>query len=250
MTKDLQSFYKHDSEYNSESINSIGQNAHLFEQYKITNQFEKLGFDLALKLTSVMPNMHIDIGCGTGWLLNEMSDRFNQVIGIEPSKKAIEIATKLLGQKRNLDFINKDMVDGFTQIAPKEPVFITTSTVLNHIEDFYVESFLSGTVDELPDGSVLFFDERYDKNIQWNMWHVRSKDWWSTRLPNWQLVFLNIENSGYPSGIYGIRVGRTRVLKTHTPGTASRAVWNVSRIGHVIMRVLRKTLRVLKLKKS
>ena len=65
--------------------------------------------------------------------------------------------------------------------------------------------------------SVLFFDERYDENINWNMWHVRSRDWWREKLPNWQLIFLDINIAEYPSGIYGIKVTKENIINVCKP---------------------------------
>lgn len=242
--KDLQSFQRHDSEYNSENINSVELNRKMLRRYAEEGLFEKLGFDLAIRLTKRLPQTHVDIGSGTGWLVDRMSDIFERSVGIEPSKTAIGIAQKII-HKKNIDFINSDMIDGMRELSPEAPVFITTSTVLNHIENFYVQEFLA-LVDTMPTGSVLFFDERYDKNINWNMWHVRSKDWWSQNLPNWQLVFLNIENSGYSSGIYGTRIGKESVLKTHAMGPCAKAAWHLSYATNIINRLAQKITRPLR----
>ena len=51
------------------------------------------------------------------------------------------------------------MVDGIKDININDSIFITTSVVLSHIKDYYVEEFL-GLLNKLPNNSVLYFDER------------------------------------------------------------------------------------------
>ena len=139
-------------------------------------------------------------------------------------------------------YVNKDMLDAINELDIKEPVFITTSTVLNHIESNYVAEFLK-TINNLPSASVLFFDERYDKNTNWNMWHVRNKDWWRSNLPSWQLIFLDIENSGYPTGIYGIRTDNK--IKNYKSSMLEKFIWKISYVFYFTQRMFKKICRTI-----
>jgi hypothetical protein len=119
-----------------------------------------------------------------------------------------------------------DMIDALKHIKPTEPVFITTAVVLSHIKDFYVARFLK-EVNRLPEGSALFFDERYDKNIQQNMWHIRSRNWWAKNLPDWQLEFFTLENSGYKSGIFGKKVKNGQKINRFELNPKEKIKWHI-----------------------
>lgn len=244
MKKDLTSYKQHDSEFNTE-LNSIARTLEIIKKYDEVNQFKNLGFEYAIRMSNPLPQTHVDVGSGNGWLVRKTSPLFKEVIGIEPSLTGVAVAKEVNKGKRNVRFINKDMVDGLTDLNPASSIFITTATVLSHIEDFSVGEFLK-IVNNLPINSTLCFDERYDKNIQWKMWHIRSKEWWEERLPNWQLFFLNLENSNYSSTIFGICVGKENALKTHRRGTLAMLVWKISKAYYVIERILQKIERHLK----
>lgn len=247
MKKDEKSYHTHDAEYNSE-LNSYEATLKVIKNYDDHKQFENLGFALALSLTTKMPATHIDVGSGNGWLLRKMSPHFKKVIGIEPSKTGSELSLKINKENTNVSVVNKDMVDGLEYLSPVEPVFMTSSTVLNHIENFYVAEFLK-RVNHLPIGSVLFFDERYDKNIDWTMWHVRSKDWWMNNLPNWQMQFLNLDVAGYPSGIYGTLVGKENLIKMYKMSGGEKIYWSINGAINIILRIVKKSWRVVTLQK-
>lgn len=200
--KDLKSYVKHDSEYHLE-INNVQQTKIIIEKYEKNKQFEISGFKLALRLTSEKPKIHVDIGTGNGWLLRKMSPFFEKTIGVEPSKKAIDLCREVHSDIKNIELINMDMCDALDFLKLEEPIFITTGVVLSHIEDYYVAEFLQ-KVNSLPKGSVLFFDEQYGKKLSLNLWHIRNKDWWADNLPNWQVIFLDINIGNCKSGIYGI----------------------------------------------
>ncbi len=244
MKKDLQSYKQHDSEFNTE-LNSIARTLEIIKKYDEVDQFKNLGFEYAIRMSNPLPPMHVDIGSGNGWLVRKTSLLFKDVIGIEPSMTGVAIAKEINKGNRNVRFINKDMVDGLTDLNPNSPVFITTATVLSHIEDSSVEEFLK-LVDNLPINSTLCFDERYDKNMQWSMWHIRSKEWWEKHLPNWQLFFLNLENNNYASTIFGTCLGKENILKTHQQGVLARLSWKTSRAYYILERIFQKIKRFIK----
>lgn len=243
MKKDLQSYEQHDGEYSSEE-DIIRKAKEIVDDYAKKNIFKTLGFQLALTLTKELPKTHIDIGSGIGWLPHTTAKLFDHVVGIEPSQAAYTTAQEINKHYTNVRFLNKDMLDGLEELSVKEAVFLTTATVLNHIEDYYVKEFLA-KVNMLPHGSVLFFDERYDKNLQWKLWHVRSKEWWIKNLPNWQLIFLNIDIGNYSSGIYGMCVGGEQVLKSPKKDLFSEIYWVLGRGYYVIERVIKKLYSLL-----
>lgn len=242
MKKDLRSYKEHDKDFHSEH-NSFERTKEIIREYDTADYFRMLGFKLAIDITKNLPTTHVDIGSGNGWLLRKTSSYFDKVIGVEPSSQGIEVAKKTVEECRNVEFINADMVDACEKLDLSRPLFVTTATVLNHIENDYVAHFLS-KVNKFPEGSVLFFDERYDTNINWKMWHVRSKDWWRTQLPTWQLFFFDINVSGYRSGIYGIKTSSTEHLTTKNMSSLEKIFWYSDMLKNITIRVVRKLLKL------
>lgn len=244
MKKDITSYVQHDSEFKTE-LNSVARTLEIIKKYDEVNQFGQLGFTQAIRMSNPLPKTHIDIGSGNGWLVRKTASLFENVIGIEPSATGVAVAKEVNKSEKNVHFINTDMIDGLTEIAPTAPVFVTTATVLSHIEDNTVAEFLK-LVNSLPIDSTLCFDERYDKNIQWKMWHIRSKEWWEKRLPNWQLFFFNLENNDYASTIFGVCLGEAKVLRTHRQDFPASLWWKISRLYYIFERIIQKLISLVK----
>lgn len=237
MKKDLQSYRKHDLGYESEP--EYYTKEAILERTENGNYFQNLGFKLAISITKNLPRNHIDIGSGVGWLVAKMSPYFTKSIGIEPSKKAVEAAMVLTENMDNVSFLEMDMVDAYKKLDIKEATFFTTSTVLSHIEDFYVAELLK-LINNAPNGSVLFFNENYDKNINWRMWHIRNKEWWRNNLPGWQLIFLDIDNNSYSAGIYGIKISEKEILNTQKRSMLWDIFWKIDYILNISNRIVNK----------
>ena len=237
MKKDLQSLNEHNDDY--VNFHTLEYVKDILKKYDDDKTFELLGFQQAIsKLNNI--HTHIDVGCGSGWLLYKTSPVFNKVIGIEPSRAIIEINNQIVAEKNlaNVEFMNMDMIDALKQLNPSNPVFITTAVVLSHIKDFYVSEFLK-VANELPEGSALFFDERYDKNIHQNMWHIRSRNWWAKNLPDWQLEFFGLENSGYKSGIFGMKVKKVSKIDKFELSQKEKISWHANGLTNKKNRLLR-----------
>jgi len=67
------------------------------------------------------------------------------------------------------------MIEGMQLVSKEQPYLITTSAVLSHITDEHVIEFLNYLNLYSPVGSAIYFYEPFGKNIQTNLWHVRSK---------------------------------------------------------------------------
>lgn len=242
MKKDMRSYEMHNKDY--EELEDFYKKENIIERTEKTNDFVRAGFNYAISITKNMPNNHVDIGSGVGWLVRKMAPHFKKSIGIEPSKAATSAAKKLTENLENVYFIEKDMLDGYRELNIEEPAFFTTGAVLSHIEDYYVAEFLK-LLNNAPYRSVLFFSENYDRNMQWTMWHIRSQEWWVKNLPNWQLTFCNIEIDEYSSGIYGVCVGKENILKNHKRGIFWEISWKVDRVITFAGRATRKILKLL-----
>ena len=244
MEKDLKSYKRHDKDY--EEKVDFYKKENIIELTEKDNRFVLSGFENALSITKNIPNIHLDIGSGMGWLMRKMAPYFQKSIGIEPSHAAILAAEKITEGLPNISFIEKDMIDGYKELNPKEPIFFTTSIVLSHIEDYYVEEFLK-LINNAPKGSVLFFNESYDRNMQWTMWHIRNQEWWVKNLPNWQITFMNIAIDSYSSGIYGVCVGKENVIKNHKRGVFWNILWKADRVFSTVDRGVKKVFRFFKI---
>jgi SAM-dependent methyltransferase len=198
-----------------------------YEAEGTSAQFETAGFAKIMRMFPLVRELHIDIGCGIGWLLLKTAPQFKRVVGIDPSHDAIRIAGDVVKGHGNIELLESDMVDALKKIAPRDPAFITTSTVLSHIEDWYVTDFLQ-LVNNMPQGSILFFGEPYGKNIQRKLWHVRSKQWWAENLPDWELLFSDFNNDGMAYGIGGVKVGTSSVLNKYRQSTVEAVWWKVT----------------------
>jgi SAM-dependent methyltransferase len=218
---DLQSYIAHDREF--QMSNSMEHHIREYKKQDTYGQFERWGYKKIMEAFPEVRSMHIDFGCGGGWLLTKTSPFFKTVVGVEPSASGVEVAKEINKGLNNVQFICADMVEGFKKLEISEPVFVTTTTVLSHIEDAWVEEFLK-LVNTLPKGSILFFAESYDQNIQRKLWHVRSRYWWSSQLSNWQLIFNDAgQISNY--GIAGYCPGQNNVLSVYKPGFFGKMFW-------------------------
>lgn len=236
MKKDLQSFYVHDKQYKQKG--SLEYEFKINQEYENKNIFNEYGFKKIIENLNNI-GIHIDIGCGTGWLIKKTSSYFNKVIGIEPSQAAIDIAKIITKDCNNIIFINKDMTEAFDQIKFEKPVFITSAIVFSHIKNNYVSNFLK-LLKKLPNGSILFFDEPYDKHIYQPLWYIRNKSWWAKNLPDFELTFLNNNINGYLRGIYGIKIGRNKVVNKYKTNLLQKIIWQIDLLNNYIKLIKRK----------
>lgn len=242
MEKDLRSYKIHNVDYETEK--KFYSKEAIISRTEKTKDFERTGFGVALALTKNLPKKHIDIGSGVGWLIRKMLPYFDTSVGIEPSAAAIASAKNLLDGSPSVTFLNCDMIDGLNQLKLTEPAFFTTGAVFSHIENYYVEAFLK-LLNQAPMGSVLYFSENYDRNIDWNMWHIRNKEWWRRNLSNWQIIFFDLDIEGYSSGIYGIKLENRDLLPAHKRTLLWRIFWWYDGVVNIVFRIIKKIKRAL-----
>lgn len=208
MELEQKSYYAHDEQYRTIANKLWLEN--LYEENDRKNLFQKMGFEDLFQRYQKIIDVYIDLGCGGGYFLNRASPYFKQVIGIEPSKAALESAAEINKYIKNISYINLTMIEGMQLIPKHKPYLITTSAVLSHITDEHVIKFLSYLNKTSPSGSALFFYEPFGKNIQTNLWHIRSKKWWHKNLQGWEVSFGSFQDSGYIKGIYALKVNEKK----------------------------------------
>lgn len=225
--KDLSSLKKHEHDI-TKTEDVIAWTKREYAAGEIYKQYEVLGYQKMVEGFPQVRALHIDIGCGGGWLVSRTSPVFKKVIGIDPSEMFLDIARDINGNNKNVEFICGDMAEVLQKLDLKEPVFITTCTVLSHIKTDWVVEFLK-LVNSLPKGSTLFFGEYYGINSRRDFWQLHSKWWWAKNLPNWQLVF-NTSFLGKTYGICGVNVGKENVLTNYEPDFYDKLRWKFSGI--------------------
>jgi hypothetical protein len=208
------------------------------KQNDLKNKFTTSGFK---KIVENLNNIsiHIDIGSGTGWLLNNCSPYFEKLIGIEPSKAAISIAKIINKDHQNITFINKNMCDAFEDIKISKPVFITTAAVFSHIKNWYVKKFLI-KLNDIPNNYVMFLHEPYGLPIYQPFWYIKSKFWWAKNLPDWELSFCEIIDEIYKKGIYGIKVGKKNIINKYKMSFNEKINWNFNILKNIITKIFKK----------
>ena len=216
MKLEQKSFLAHDEQYKT-----IANKAWLDNLYKENDKqslLQKMGFEDVFKKYQNKIHVYIDLGCGGGYLLNRASSYFNKVIGIEPSKAALDSAKEINSDISNISYINEPMIEGMQLVSKDQPYLITTSAVLSHITDEHVIEFLSYLNQTSPAGSSIYFYEPFGKNIQTNLWHIRSEGWWVKNLQGWSVSFGVIKDSGYIKGIYATKVSEQIQNDTKSQG--------------------------------
>jgi len=131
----------------------------------------------------------VDIGCGTGWFVNFLKDhkKFKNVIGIEPSQAAINIAKKL--HDNDVTYLCGRAEDMLSNITLNNPTLFTTFIVLSHLTDDIVIKILKEMDKVASKGSVFIFNENVGTEFHMNLWHCRTKKWWEENLPNWTITY-------------------------------------------------------------
>ena len=150
----------------------------------------------------------VDIGCGTGWFVNYLTNykNFENVIGIEPSQAAIDIAKKI--NENNITYLCGLAEDILPKITLNNPTLFTTFIVLSHLTDDIVIKILKEMNKVAKKGSVFIFNENVGTESHMNLWHCRTKDWWEKNLPDWEITYDERPRTDlriYKQGLMGVK---------------------------------------------
>jgi hypothetical protein len=166
-------------------------------------------------LISENPNLKtcIDLGSGTGWVSNILSEKFSRVVSIEPSTSAIEISKHCFGYGYSS---NIEWMQGFAEeILPEldelsGPTFVFTGVVLSHTPNSVAKKILRYFDENLLIGSAGLLVEAWGNPRSEKLWHIRSKAWWQENLSNCEIDFYGPERVNVPGEFLGLKFRKIR----------------------------------------
>lgn len=162
------------------------------------------------------PNLKtcIDLGSGTGWVSNFLSEKFTRVVAIEPSASAIEISKYYFGEgfASNIEWKH-----GFAEeVLLREqdnltgPIFVFTGVVLSHTPNSVASRILKFINENLALGSEGLLVEAWGNRRSESLWHIRTKTWWQENLSNCELDFYGPERENMPGEYLGLKFRKVK----------------------------------------
>lgn len=161
-----------------------------------------------LDLNDDLIHTAIDIGCGSGWVAEQLTRcGFQRVVGIDPSRKAIEYC-KTIYPDTSVEWFCEYAELIFDRLNRGNPTFFNTCSVFMHMDNKYVEQILS-FINQVDKG-ILNFQELFGPDSNIPMQHCRSRDWWANKLCTWELDFHGPpmdkwDLPGMYKGIHGVK---------------------------------------------
>lgn len=207
----ITSLKRHDQTYSSESL--IDEERKKIANKEHEKEINNAEFNLELLLSKnfEIRDLAIDVGSGVGWVSASLSKNFKQVVAIEPSQKALEIAKTLypLSAYPNIIWKQGFAEDILPGLSIETPALFITGCVLSHLRDKEVIQICEAIEKVSVPGSILCFNECWGKHWQQMMWYSRTKDWWQARFPGWNLDFHGPEVDTMPGihkGFHGKKI--------------------------------------------
>ena len=200
----LDSYNNHNSEYVQEEAFEREKRGHLehdSENFKFLYQDDLPHGNTLDKHTFTTA---VDIGAGSGWFANHLVNhrKYNKVYAIEPSQAAVDIAQKIYPDQKKVKYIVGFAEEEISKINLRKPAFFSTMCVLAHLCDEDVIDIL-GAIDKIaPVGSVWSASEPWGDVYHRDCWHIRSPEWWSDQMPDWEFEFYSDYSLNDPPGRY------------------------------------------------
>ena len=144
----------------------------------------------------------VDIGAGTGWFANYLVEKrgYKKVYAIEPSEAALKIAGELYPEQTDVDLIVGFAEEEVPKLKLRSKALFSTMCVFAHLTDDVVEEILK-TIDGVSKkGSTLVCSEPWGETYHRECWHVRTPEWWSDNMPDWEFEFYSDYTLSDPPG--------------------------------------------------
>jgi SAM-dependent methyltransferase len=116
---------------------------------KILNHIKSRGYNLNC-------GKALDFGCGMGRLTQALSQRFNNVIGVDISPTMVELANKYNKYKEKCQYIINNG-DDLKQLGNSSFDFIISHITLQHIQPIYAIKYILEFLRILAQGGILVF---------------------------------------------------------------------------------------------
>lgn len=200
----LLSYENHNSEYMQDSAFERERRAHDLkneEDYKFLYQTDVPHGDV---LDKTEFKYCVDIGAGTGWFANYLVDErgYKKVYAIEPSSAALKIAEALYPEQKSVEWIAGFAEEEIPKLKIRSKALFSTMCVFAHLTDDVVEEILKAIDVVSKKGSTLVCSEPWGDEYHRDCWHVRSPEWWSDIMSDWEFEFYSDYKLNDPSGRY------------------------------------------------
>jgi len=198
-----QSYINHNKQYEQDSAFEYERLAH--EEHDNDDQYlYKSDIPHGDILDEFTFKSAVDIGCGTGWLVNYLVNirKYEVVYGIEPSQAAIDIAKNIYPERKEINYIVGCADKEISNLKLTEPTFFSTMCVFAHLEDECVMNILKQMDKIAPIGSVLSCSEPWGDFYHRECWNIRPPEWWSDILSAWEFEFYSDCQLTDPPGRY------------------------------------------------
>jgi len=129
------------------------------------DHFTSMAFDVSEKFGFPENSFAIDIGSNAGVLLSGFETKGFKVLGVEPSSKIAEIATKN-GIETIVDFFSMELATKVLEQYEK-PSIITATNVFAHVDD--LENFVNGVKKLLKQNGIFVIEAPYLVNLIENL---------------------------------------------------------------------------------
>lgn len=145
----------------------------------------------------------LDIGCGTGELIERVKDKFGIIFGIDVDNGALRICNKKFSNYKNIKISKQDIVE-IGKCPRTRFDYITALDVLEHLDLVSTKKSLSTISNLLKDGGKFIFTgpNWYDKiRIRaGNTWHKHSHSslGWKKLIESGGFKVIHIETIEFP----------------------------------------------------
>lgn len=142
------------SVYIQQVINQYNKVATIFDTFPIAAKY-----DVQLFVDRIPKNDRVtalDIGCGTGRTVYELSQHFNKVVGIDLSDSMIDFANLKCTFKPNTKFINEDIRR--ITFKPNSFDYIVSHTTFHHLDKDLIATLEMVKESLKPNGKIVIID--------------------------------------------------------------------------------------------
>lgn len=174
-----------------------------------------------LELLELVPDSAadaLDVGCGDGWMVRELSQRVPRVVGLDPDEASLDLA-RMHGNKSGVEYVPGELLT--SPFEPSSFDFITCVAALHHMDE---QAGILRMADLLRPGGTLAIigvaRSRLPADLPWELAgavstrvHKLTKRYWETPAPKvWPPPHSYDEIRDLSAAVLPDRVFRRRAL--------------------------------------